>query len=170
MYFPNRDYLMTIMSLSEHCLAPGERQQRLHLGRGQPGLQREAAGLAPGQPLQRGRRRADCQGDQSYQSPSKIILSLLQWDCMLDMGWNTNTYSDVASLGMCGSSEEDNLMVFAGNLVTSQIIVGDLRARRRTEDLGVATTLPGKAPLTISVSGDVFACACCSDCSILVYR
>merc|ERR1719189_2860587 len=89
---------------------------------------------------------------------------------MLDMGWNTNTYSDVASLGMCGSSEEDNLMVFAGNLVTSQIIVGDLRARRRTEDLEVATSLPGKAPLTISVSGDVFACACCSDCSILVYR
>ena len=87
---------------------------------------------------------------------------------MLDMGWNTNTYSDVASLGMCGSSEEDNLMVFAGNLVTSQIIVGDLRARRRTEDLEVATTLPGRAPLTISVSGDVLACACYSDCSILL--
>ena len=39
---------------SEHSLAPGQRQQGLHLGRGQPGLQREAADLARGQPLQRG--------------------------------------------------------------------------------------------------------------------
>ena len=73
-----------------------------------------------------------------------------KWDCMLDMGWNTNTYSDVASLALCGTAEEDNLAVFAGNLVTSQIIVGDLRSRRRREDLEVATTLPGKAPLAVS--------------------
>ena len=92
----------------------------------------------------------------------------LKWDCMLDMGWNTNTYSDVASLALCGTAEEDNLAVFAGNLVTSQIIVGDLRSRRRREDLEVATTLPGKAPL--AVSEGVFACACYSDYSILVYR
>ena len=88
---------------------------------------------------------------------------------MLDMGWNTNTYSDVASLALCGTAEQDNLAVFAGNLVTSQIIVGDLRSRRRREDLEVATTLPGKGPL-LAVSEDVFACACYSDLSILVYR
>ena len=87
---------------------------------------------------------------------------------MLDIGWNTNTYSDVASLALSGTAEKDNLSVFAGNLVTSQIIVGDLRARRRTEDLEVATTLPGKAPLT--VSEEVCACACHSDYTILVYR
>ena len=87
---------------------------------------------------------------------------------MLDIGWNTNTYSDVASLALSGSAEKDNLAVFAGNLVTSQIIVGDLRARRRTEDLEVATTLPGKAPL--AVSEEVCACACHSDYTILVYR
>ena len=95
-------------------------------------------------------------------------MSHLQWDCMLDMGWNTNTYSDVASLALSGTAEKDNLAVFAGNLVTSQIIVGDLRARRRTEDLEVATTLPGKAPLT--VSEEVCACASHSDNTILVYR
>ena len=95
-------------------------------------------------------------------------MSCFKWDCMLDMGWNTNTYSDVASLALCGTAEQDNLAVFAGNLVTSQIIVGDLRSRRRREDLEVATTLPGKAPL--AVSEDVFACACYSDLSILVYR
>ena len=87
---------------------------------------------------------------------------------MLDMGWNTNTYSDVASLALSGTAEKDNLAVYAGNLVTSQIIVGDLRARRRTEDLEVATTLPGKAPL--AVSEEVCACACYSDYSVLVYR
>lgn len=87
---------------------------------------------------------------------------------MLDLGWSTNTYSDVASLALSGTAEEDSLAVFAGNLVTSQIIVGDLRSRRRTEDLEVATTLLGKAPL--SVSETVFACACNSDYSILIYR
>ena len=65
---------------------------------------------------------------------------------MLDMGWNTNTYSDVASLALSGTAEKDNLAVYAGNLVTSQIIVGDLRARRRTEDLLIRSSAAPKSP------------------------
>jgi len=94
---------------------------------------------------------------------------ICKWDCMLNMTWNTNVYSDVASLTLTGSEEDNNLKVFAGNLVTSQIIVGDLRQKKKPqESLEVATTIPGKGPVCSSPNQDVFICACFTDYSILV--
>ena len=63
---------------------------------------------------------------------------------MLNLLWNTNIYSDVASLAISGK-EEDGQRVFAGNLVTSTIVVGDLRPKRKPEDsIEVATMITGK--------------------------
>ena len=88
---------------------------------------------------------------------------------MMNLKWNTNIYSDVASLTLTGREEDNDLKVFAGNLVTSQIIVGDLRQKKKPqESLEVATTIPGKGPLCSSSNGKHFICACFSDCSILV--
>ena len=64
---------------------------------------------------------------------------------MLNMVWNTNVYSDVAGLVVSGPAD-DSCLVFAGNLVSSTIIVGDIRPKRKPEDsLEVATMISGKA-------------------------
>jgi len=87
----------------------------------------------------------------------------------MNLKWNTNIYSDVASLSLTGREEDNDLKVFAGNLVTSQIIVGDLRQKKKPQDsLEVATTIPGKGPVISSMDGKHFICACFSDTSILV--
>ena len=98
--------------------------------------------------------------------------TMLQWDAMMNLLWNTNTYSDVASLALAGSEDKDNLKMFAGNLVTSQIIVGDLRKKRMRPEAGleVAGTIAGKGPLTVSPHCDIFICANMMDTDILVYR
>ena len=90
----------------------------------------------------------------------------------MNMLWSTNTYSDVASLALAGNEDKDNLKMFAGNLVTSQIIVGDLRKKRMRPEAGleVADTIAGKAPLTVSPNCDTFCCANTLDTDILVYR
>jgi len=62
------------------------------------------------------------------------------------------------------------MMLFAGNLVTQQIIVGDLRRRRKAEaGLEVADTVPGKAPFSVSSSCDILCCTSMQDFSVLVY-
>ena len=87
----------------------------------------------------------------------------------MNLLWNTNIYSDVGSLAVSGS--DDRCRVFAGNLVTSTIIVGDLRPKRKPEDsLEVATMITGKAPVCVSDICEVFVCGCHSDYSVLVYK
>jgi len=94
---------------------------------------------------------------------------ICKWDSMLNLLWNTNIYSDVASLAISGK-EEDGQRVFAGNLVTSTIVVGDLRPKRKPEDsIEVATMITGKGPLSVTESGDFLACACYNDYSVIVY-
>ena len=95
---------------------------------------------------------------------------MLQWDAMMNLVWSTNIYTDVACLRLAGSDALDNLKLFAGNLVTQQIIVGDLRRRRKAEaGLEVADTVPGKAPFSVSSSCDILCCTSMQDFSVLVY-
>ena len=95
---------------------------------------------------------------------------VLQWDAMLTMIWSTNVYSDVAGLAVCCPSPEQSKIV-AGNLVSSQVVVGDVRTRSRTEEgLEVAAMIAGRAPLTLSQSGDLLVCCSAADNSVTAHR
>ena len=97
-------------------------------------------------------------------------LSVLQWDCMLTLCWTTNVYSDVASLAVAAATPEKTT-VLAANLISPQVVVGELRSRRKTEEgLEVAAMLDGKAPVAVSPTGEVVVCASAQDQGgLLVY-
>ena len=89
---------------------------------------------------------------------SQISVSVLQWDCMLNLSWTTSVYSDVASLAVANPSP-DKTQVLAANLICSQVVVGEVRPRRRTEEgLEVAAMLEGRAPVAVSSAGDLAVC------------
>ena len=90
---------------------------------------------------------------------------------MLNLVWTTSVYSDVASLAVAAPSPEKTT-VLAANLISPQVVVGEVRPRRRTEEgLEVAAMLDGKAPVAVSLAGDLVVCASGrGDHSLLVYR
>ena len=90
---------------------------------------------------------------------------------MLNLCWTTSVYSDVASLAVAAPSPEKTT-VLAANLISPQVVVGEVRPRRRTEEgLEVAAMLEGKAPVAVSLAGDLVVCASArGDHSLLVYR
>ena len=96
---------------------------------------------------------------------------MLQWDCMLNLCWTTSVYSDVASLAVAAPSP-DQTKLLAANLISPQVVVGEVRPRRRTEEgLEVAAMLEGKAPVAVSGGGDLVVCASAREPgTILVYR
>ena len=90
---------------------------------------------------------------------------------MLNLCWTTSVYSDVASLAVAAPSPEKTT-VLAANLISPQVVVGEVRPRRRTEEgLEVAAMLEGKAPVAVSEAGDLVVCASARDPgTILLYR
>lgn len=95
---------------------------------------------------------------------------ICKWDCMLTLCWTTNVYSDVASLAVAAATPEKTT-VLAANLISPQVVVGELRSRRKTEEgLEVAAMLDGKAPVAVSPTGEVVVCASAQDQGgLLVY-
>ena len=88
---------------------------------------------------------------------------------MLNLSWTTSVYSDVASLAVAAPDTE-KIKVLAANLVSSQVVVGEVRPKKKTEEgLEVAAMLEGKAPVAVSGSGEVVVCASARDHSLLVY-
>ena len=81
---------------------------------------------------------------------------------MLNMDWSTNVYSDVASLAVFSPGPERTRIV-AGNLVSSQVVVGEVRARRREEGLEVLAMIAGRAPVCVSEKGNLVVCASAED-------
>ena len=90
---------------------------------------------------------------------------------MLNLCWTTSVYNDVASLAVAAPTPEKT-KVLAANLISSQVVVGEVRPRTKTEEgLEVAAMLEGKAPVAVSGPGDLVVCASARDPgTVLVYR
>ena len=87
------------------------------------------------------------------------------------MAWSTNVYSTVASLAV--SVPSPNLTrLLSGDLVSSQLVVGEVRAGRRVEGgLEVAAMIGGRAPLALSEDGEVAVCTSPQDqTTITIHR
>jgi len=95
---------------------------------------------------------------------------LCKFDSGLNLEWFKNTYADIASLAV-GGQDEENLFVFTANQIQSQVIIGDLRPRKTSDNsLVISNMVSGKSPVAVDDSAILLITGDLMDHSVLIWK